>query len=142
MSAGEDLLVSDAERAAATSELREHYESGRLTLDEFESRLVQVETARTESALREAFRQLPSKTMPTLSPLDVRWRSLALQYLLVNVVAMAVWVSSGGHGDFWPRWVFLATLLMFLRRVFRPTSGRRSRSLPAGPEAPQLPDER
>jgi DUF1707 SHOCT-like domain len=133
----DDLLVGDAERASAISELRRHYEAGRLTLEEFEGRLEHVQSARTESDLHDAFRQLPSAKLPSLRPRDMRWRSLALQYLLVNVIAILVWLFSGGHGDFWPRWVLLATLITFLRRL-RPHDRQRPRSIPP-PDRPQLP---
>jgi len=114
-----DLLVSDAERRTAASDLREHYEVGRLTLPELEGRLERVQSARTESDLREALRQLPAKSLPTLRPRDTRWRSLAVQYGAVNAVAILVWLASGAHGDFWPRWVLIATLVMFARRFAR-----------------------
>src|SRR6185295_7300104 len=48
----------------AADELRQHYDSGRLTLDEFESRLAEVHTARTRGALEHAFRQLPRNEPP------------------------------------------------------------------------------
>lgn len=119
MAQSPDLLVSDADRASAAQQLRTHYESGRLTLDEFEDRLSRANAARTESDLRVVFDQLPSAKLPMLRPRDTRWRSLATQYALINVVAVLVWLFSGAHGDFWPRWVLVATLIMFIRRVFR-----------------------
>jgi Domain of unknown function (DUF1707) len=125
-----DTLVADADRATAADELREHYDSGRLTLDEFETRLAEVHTARTRGDLEHAFRQLPRSEPPaSLRPRDIRWSSLALQYVLVNVVCILVWVFSGGQGDFWPKWVLLGTLVMYFRRL-----GRRSyrRGLPPG----------
>lgn len=131
-----DILVGDAERTAAASELREHYTAGRLTLEELEARLDSVNAARTEADLRAAFRQLPASKRPTLDPRDLRWRSLATQYLLLNVVAIAVWLASGAHGDFWPRWVLVATLIMFARRATG--RGRRHRRGPTSHQ-PQLP---
>jgi hypothetical protein len=133
-----DLLVSDAERGAAASDLRGHYEAGRLTLEEFEGRIERVHGARTESDLREALRQLPVGKLPSLSPRDARWRSLATQYALINVIALLVWLSSGAHGDFWPRWVMIVTLIMFVRRVF----GRRGRRRQALPPPEALPPHR
>jgi hypothetical protein len=132
-----DLLVGDAERSSATTELRAHYDAGRLTLEEFEERLAQVQSARTESDLREAFRQLPAK-LPTLKPRDRRWRSLALQYVVVNVAAVVIWLVTGANGGFWPKWVFVATLIMFLRRVMRPPRHHRGHELPP-PDPPQPP---
>ena len=118
-----DILVADSDRATAAGEIREHYDSGRLTLDEFESRLAEVHSARTRGDLEHALRQLPRSEPPaSLRVRDRRWGSLALQYALVNLVCILVWAFSGAHGDFWPKWVLLATLVMYLRRL-----GRRSR---------------
>ena len=117
-----DLLVADSDRTTAAGELRQHYDSGRLTLDEFESRLAEVHAARTRGDLDQALRQLPRSEPPaSLRVRDVRWSSLALQYVLVNVVCVLVWAFSGAHGDFWPKWVLVGTLVMYLRRL-----GRRS----------------
>jgi hypothetical protein len=125
-----DMLVADADRATAAEEMRQHYDSGRLTLDEFESRLGEVNAARTRGDLEQAFRQLPrSEPAVSLRVRDVRWNSLALQYVLVNVVCILVWLLSGAQGDFWPKWVLIGTLVLYLRRL-----GRRSRrrALPRG----------
>lgn len=126
-----DLLVSDADRAGVISELRGHYETGRLTLEEFQQRLDEAHGARTNSQLQNVLRQLPPAKLPSVNPRDTRWRSLALQYALVNIVAILIWLFSGAHGDFWPRWVLLVTLITFTRRAFRP----RRRSLP--PRSPR-----
>lgn len=118
-----DMLVADSDRSTAADELRQHYDSGRLTLDEFESRLAEVHAARTRGDLEHAHRQLPASEPPaSLRVRDRRWSSLALQYALVNVVCILVWAFSGAHGDFWPKWVLLGTLIMYVRRL-----GRRSR---------------
>jgi len=131
----EDLLASDADRARVSGELRTHYEAGRLTLEEFQERLDETHSARTEGQLERVLRQLPSKR-PTVSPRDTRWRSLALQYALVNLLAVLIWVFGGANGDFWPKWVLIVTLVMFLRRTF----GRRyRRALPRPPRPPRLP---
>ena len=129
-----DLLVSDRDRARAGEELRTHYEAGRLTLDEFQERLDELHGARTETQLGHVLRQLPTKR-PSVNPRDTRWRSLALQYALVNVVAVLIWLFGGANGDFWPKWVFVVTLLMFMRRAFGHRGHRRS--LP--PPPPRLP---
>jgi hypothetical protein len=124
-----DLLVGDAERTAAAAALRDHYEAGRLTLDELEGRLDAVNAARTTSDIRTALRQLPqTATLPTLSPRDRRWRSLATQYAALNAIALLVWAASGAQGDFWPKWMLVATAILFLRRVAGPSRrhGRRS----------------
>ena len=119
-----DTLVADSDRATAADELRLHHDSGRLTLDEFESRLSEVHTARTRGELDHAFRQLPRSEPPaSLRLRDRRWSSLALQYALVNIVCILIWAFSGAEiHDFWPKWVLLGTLIMYLRRL-----GHRSR---------------
>ncbi|HZU75743.1 MAG TPA: DUF1707 domain-containing protein [Dehalococcoidia bacterium] len=53
------LLVSDGEREAAMDELRRHTAAGRLTVDEFRSRLDEALAARTRSNLRASLRGLP-----------------------------------------------------------------------------------
>ena len=122
-----DLLVSDADRARVAGQLREHYEAGRLTLDEFQERVDEAHSARTEAQLDRVLRQLPSPKLPTVRRRDRRWRSLAFQYALVNVIAILIWAfSDGPHDNFWPKWVFLVTLSLFVRRAF----GHRHRALP------------
>lgn len=113
-----DLLVSDAERRRVADDLREHYEAGRLTLEEFQGRLDETHAARTRVQLEHVLRQLPSARLPTVLPRDKRWRSLALQYALINVIAVLVWLFGGASGDFWPKWVFIVTLITFTRRAF------------------------
>ena len=118
-----DTLVADSDRSAAGDELRSHYDSGRLTVDEFEDRLAEVNAARTRGDLDQALRQLPRSEPPaSLRVRDRRWSSLALQYGLVNLVCILVWAFQGAEGDFWPKWVLLGTLVLYVRRL-----GRRSR---------------
>ena len=118
-----DTLVAVSDRSAAGDELRSHYDSGRLTVDEFEDRLAEVNAARTRGDLDQALRQLPRSEPPaSLRVRDRRWSSLALQYGLVNLVCILVWAFSGAQGDFWPKWVLLGTLVLYVRRL-----GRRSR---------------
>ena len=128
-----DMLIGDADRSAAADELRQHYESGRLTLDEFEARLAHVQTARTRGDLEHAFRQLPRREPPvSLRVRDIRWSSLALQYGLCNLVCILIWAFSGAHGGFWPKWVLAGTLVVYLRRLrHRSAPGR---VLPPGHE--------
>jgi len=120
------MLVGDAERRAAETDLREHYAAGRLTVGELEGRLERVHAARTESDLRDALRQLPAASLPTLRLRDTRWRSLATQYAVVNAVCVLVWLFSDAQSDFWPKWVFLGTLIVFVRRVARGRASSRS----------------
>jgi hypothetical protein len=117
-----DTLVADSDREAAAKDLRKHHDSGRLTLGEFESRLAEVHAARTRGDLEHASRQLPRSEPPaSLRIRDRRWSSLALQYALLNLACILVWLFSGAQGSFWPKWVLVGTLVMYLRRL-----GRRS----------------
>ena len=125
-----DTLVADADRAKASDELRLHYDSGRLTLDEFESRLAEVNSARTRGDLEHAFLQLPRSEPPvSLRLRDRRWSSLAFQYVIANAICVLVWAFSGADvHDFWPKWVLLATLIMYLRRLGYRSARRERRS--------------
>jgi hypothetical protein len=121
-----DTLVADADRNRAQEELRAHYDSGRLTVDEFEERVAEVNKARTAGDLETAFRQLPRHEAPvSFRPRDIRWSSLAVQYALVNMICIAVWALGGAQGDFWPKWVLLGTLVLYLRRTGRHSRRRR-----------------
>ena len=68
--------------------------------------------------------QLPRTEPPvSLRLRDRRWSSLALQYALINLIAILIWAFTGAHtDDFWPKWVLLVTLIGYFRRL-----GRRSR---------------
>lgn len=54
-----DLRVSDAERDRAVAELSEHFQTGRLTQEEFEDRSGRALRARTGGELGELFTDLP-----------------------------------------------------------------------------------
>lgn len=60
MAAGNEMRVSDAEREAAATELREHFASGRLNQDELDERLTAAFAARTRGDLNALFTDLPS----------------------------------------------------------------------------------
>lgn len=60
MASGFEMRVGDAEREAAASELREHYASGRLTLDELNERLDKAFAAKTRADLSVLMTDLPS----------------------------------------------------------------------------------
>lgn len=53
------MVVGDSDRERAVGELREHFASGRLTLDEFTSRTERALAARSRSDLRGALAGLP-----------------------------------------------------------------------------------
>lgn len=54
------IRVSDAERDAAVAELSQHYQQGRLTVEEFDERSGQAFAARTGDQLHALFVDLPS----------------------------------------------------------------------------------
>ena len=60
MAAGNEMRVGDAEREAAAAELREHYASGRLTLDELNERVDKAFAATTRGDLNALMTDLPS----------------------------------------------------------------------------------
>jgi hypothetical protein len=57
------------------------------------------------------------------------------------VIALLVWLFTGAQSDFWPKWVLLATLIMFVRRLAGPRHPRRRQPLPPPPppDPPPLP---
>jgi hypothetical protein len=57
---GDGMRVGNAEREATASELREHYASGRLTLEELNERLEAIFAAKTRADLTAVMRDLPS----------------------------------------------------------------------------------
>jgi Domain of unknown function (DUF1707) len=68
-----DLRVSDADRDRAVAELSEHFQTGRLTQEEFEDRSGQALRARTGKELSELFTDLPHGLPPApASPGSVR----------------------------------------------------------------------
>jgi DUF1707 SHOCT-like domain len=60
MASGYEMRVGDAEREATAAELREHYASGRLTLDELNERVDKAFAAKTRGDLDALMRDLPS----------------------------------------------------------------------------------
>jgi len=60
MATGFNIRVGDADREATAAELREHYASGRLTLEELNERLDQAFAAKTRADLNTVMRDLPS----------------------------------------------------------------------------------
>jgi Domain of unknown function (DUF1707) len=60
------IRVSDAERDQAVAELGEHYQAGRLTLEEFDDRSSQALRAKTGSDLGALFTDLPKGAAPSV----------------------------------------------------------------------------
>jgi class 3 adenylate cyclase len=116
------IRVSDAERDAVVLALRGHYETGRLTLDEFNDRVGEAYSARTEADLDHVLRELPKKTAEAPEPQRPGWTNgrrlsgAVTHYATLNGLLIAIWAASGA-GYFWPIWVLIPTAFVLLRRV-------------------------
>src|SRR5919204_3596119 len=66
------LRVSDAERDRAISDLSEHFQAGRLTMEEFEERSGQALHAKTYADLALLFHDLPRIRRPVVPAADRR----------------------------------------------------------------------
>jgi hypothetical protein len=125
-----DLRVGDREREETADALREHSAAGRLDPEELEERLDAAYRARTQTELdrltydlpaREA---LPAKRERSL-PADARRTIYGA--LAADVFAVAIWAAADPGGDFWPKWVFILTTVIVLRRLFHRPDGERYR---------------
>jgi hypothetical protein len=65
--------VGDAEREATAAELREHYASGRLTLEELNDRIDKAFAAKTRGDLDGLMRDLPSSRPQMAGPAGAGW---------------------------------------------------------------------
>jgi len=117
-----DRPVDDADREAASADLRAHFTSGRLDVDEFSSRLEEVWSAATTADLGRALRDLPPdpRGVRPWAPPDPRlWRPApdhavarriarahVRTYAWVMVLLVAIWAVTG-MGYFWPVWPLL-----------------------------------
>jgi Domain of unknown function (DUF1707) len=131
-----DLRVSDADRDQALAELSEHYQAGRLTLEEFEERSEQALRAKTARDLMGLFTDLPrsqARTAGAVSVPDARPRLPAARAITAAVALGAVLIvvllnrtGLGHHGFVIP--VPLIVLLFVVRLcVVRSLVRRRSR---------------
>ena len=69
---GPEMRIGDAEREAAVQALGEHFAAGRLTKDEFDERSASAYAARTASALRPLFVDLPGPHPFAAAPRETR----------------------------------------------------------------------
>jgi hypothetical protein len=137
-----DLRVSDAERDSAVSELSEHFQAGRLTLDEFQDRSAQALAARTGRQLRGLFVDLPPagrpRTAPAIpnptatfspDPIAARNRARGFRGVVLAPVLLCVAIAAiaGGHQGAHPlaRAIIPAIIvLLVVTRVARRASRR------------------
>jgi hypothetical protein len=67
------VRIADADRERVAVALREHCVEGRLTLEEFSTRLDEAYAARTRAELDEAKRELPAEAAPATRPKRRSW---------------------------------------------------------------------
>jgi hypothetical protein len=135
-----DIRVSDAERDQAIAELTDHFQSGRLTQDEFEERSGQALAARTGNELTQLFTDLPQRTAPAAprvsedrmpEPMDDQPRPparMSVARILIPAVIAVIVVANvigntAGHGHSMG-WLIPVVILGM---VFLRTAGRRRR---------------
>jgi hypothetical protein len=96
------IRVSDADRDRAVAELSEHFQSGRLTQDEFEERSGQALQARTGNDLASLFTDLPSRPVlaepPAAAPEPFPVRHRGFPRLIPLVIAAFIVLSMVAHG--------------------------------------------
>jgi uncharacterized membrane protein len=147
-----DLRVSDADRDRALAALSEHYQAGRLTLEEFEERSEQTLKSKTERELTGLFTDLPT-TPQVLAPATgqavtapearTHWPAARVIATAAGIAALAIFVSflartglAGHVGG--PRRAFglPVPLLVILFIVVRIGVWRRPRRRNSRPDAP------
>jgi hypothetical protein len=122
MSDPSSLRVADADREALVGELREHMVAGRLSEEELEDRVDRAYKAKTQAdldALRVDLPLSPAVVRQSLQQRRSHLRRRLLQEaggsLTASGVCVAIWLAAGAHGQFWPIWVIVFTLLPLLR---------------------------
>ena len=119
---GPDLRISDADRNSVVSDLSEHFEAGRLSVTEFQERSGQAMNARTWRDLEGIFADLPP-LIPS-SPERHRhrgprpWMVAAIALALTCAFAAATIVGGGGHGFWFPWFVFPIGIFLVARRYW------------------------
>jgi hypothetical protein len=118
------LRVSDADRDRAIAELSEHYQAGRLTVDELEDRTGQALQARTSADLAVLFADLPRARATGTTPAEpyrapVPW--IAVGACAVVVAAAVLGGARSGHPALFGLApvliVLLVVRLLFRRRI-------------------------
>jgi len=120
------IRVSDAERNQAVAELSEHYQDGRLTLEEFDDRSTLALRARTGSELGALFADLPKTSVPAARvpvspavPDDLGGRCvcgalLVARAVIACVIAAIILGNVAGHlGHHHIGWLVLVVVLGF-----------------------------
>ncbi len=126
MSDTSSLRVADADREQLADELREHVVAGRLTDEEFEERVGRAYRASTRGELDALKADLPMSPASLQRSLQARRAHLRRRLLQEGggglglcAICIAIWISDGASGSFWPIWVILLTLLPLVRNAWR-----------------------
>jgi hypothetical protein len=134
-----EIRVSDAERDRAIAELSEHFQTGRLTREEFDDRSGLALRARTGDNLRELFTDLPRgetapapepepMTAPAPAPAPARGSGrlpvarIVIGCVIASIVIGNVTGTVAGHGVHQANfgWIVpVVILLIVLRRICR-----------------------
>jgi Domain of unknown function (DUF1707) len=122
-----EIRVSDAERDQAVAELSEHFQSGRLTQEEFEDRSGRALQARTVSDLAGLFNDLPHNVVPAPTPpmpaMGPRMRLPLVPIIVLGVIlailAGPVYGSSAHHHSAFGLLVPIVILCMVVLRATR-----------------------
>jgi hypothetical protein len=121
MSPSPELRASDAEREAVVEQLRRHAADGRLDPEELEERVTAAYAARTHGELAKLTTDLPKppRERPKREVERRRQRRPLVPTGLVtaDVICILVWLATGADPSFWPKWVLLATAIVFVRRI-------------------------
>ncbi len=126
MSDSSHQRVADADREQLAGELREHMLAGRLDAEEFEQRLERAYKATTRGDLEALTEDLPLS--PVALHVEIVKRKEHLQRRLIqegggavaiSALCVAIWLSSGAEGSFWPGYVIFFSLLPLLRNAWR-----------------------
>jgi Domain of unknown function (DUF1707) len=123
------LRASDEQRERAAEEIREHFAAGRLDEDELDQRVQAAYSAKTQQELLNLLGDLPKlPASPAQQKAELAQRRRHLQRRLLQetgggaalfVICVAIWLSNGASGQFWPIWVALLTLIPLVRNGWR-----------------------
>lgn len=124
------LRAGDLDRNRTVRLLQYHYEAGRLTVTELESRTQQAMAAKTLGQLDALLSDLPAEephvetrsTDPSsdVSRVDEAWpsRGRVGSWAIVMLGLIGIWAMSG-RGSFWPAWPMIGIALAMGTRGLR-----------------------
>jgi hypothetical protein len=96
------VRASDEEREHTATQLREHCQRGRLSVDELDERLSVAFAARTHGELDALLGDLPAHA-PDVAAGALRGH--VRTFVLVNALLVGIWLLTGA-GYLWPMWPF------------------------------------